>query len=143
MEIQGFCLLKNDANFKSAVGNEESWKGKPLMAMEINDGTESVLLLNEVNMGMFDFKDVRSSFKCIKKGDVLIPHNLNEVEQLIYFSHVMNRNGGCNDITMRMTIASSLHSGEFNDTFLWTKGQDPAIIEGVKVLKELSKEREL
>jgi hypothetical protein len=142
MELEGFCLLKRDADCKNAMGDPAEWQGEILMAMEINDRTKSVLLLKGAEMGMFDFKDVSSSFRCIRKGDVLIPHNLTQMEQLIYFSHVTGRNGGSNDITMRMVIGYSIHSGEFNDSVLWAKGQDPSIIEAVKSLKELSKNRE-
>lgn len=139
MELQGFCLLKSGADCKHAMGNPKNWQGKMLMAMEINDSTESVLLLQGSEMGMFDAEDVHSSFKCIRKGHVLIPHNLNEFDQMIYFAHVMGRNGGSNETTMKMVIAASLHYGEFNDNILWAKDQDPAVVQAVKLLKEKSK----
>jgi hypothetical protein len=141
MEVQGFCLLKKDADCKHAMGDPKTWQGQMMLAMEINESTKSVLVLRDAEMGMFDLKDVRSYFKCRKQEFYLFPEGLNIIEQMAYMTHVQSRNGGYNEMCMKMVIASSLHKGEFTDTVLWTKGQDPNTVAAVNALKQIAKER--
>lgn len=143
MEAQGFCLLKNknNVNFKHAMGDSEEWLNKPLLALEINDSTKSVLLLKGVDMGMFDFSDVRSMFKCKKQGDFILPLGLNIMEEMHYTTLVMNRKGGYNTTVMHMIIVASLSKGEFTDSMLWSKDQHPAVVESIKRLKAVAKRR--
>ena len=136
----GFVILKQDADLKHAVGDPETWKKGIKTALEINNSTESVLLIDGANMGMFDFKDVDRMFDCDSQGDVLLPKGLNEIEKMFYFGHVMSRNGGYNEIARKLVIASSLHRQEFCDDVLWQKGQDPTIVESVNFLKKKAKE---
>jgi hypothetical protein len=123
------------------MGDPKKWTTFPLLALEINEDTESVLLLKGAEMGMFDLSDVKYYFRCKRQGDVLIPVGLNYFEQAMYLSLAMNRNGGYSEMTMRLVMMSSLHRGEFCDSVLWQKGQDPDVVAQAKALVEIAKER--
>ena len=140
-ETAGFVILKSNADCKHAVGDPKEWTSGIKLALEINNRTNSVLLVQGAQMGMFDFKDVDRKFECIRQGDVLMPLGLNEMEKMMYFGLVMGRNGGNNNMTMRMVMAASLHRGEFCDSVLWQKGQNPDTVAEIKALQEVAKER--
>jgi hypothetical protein len=137
----GFVILKSDADCSKAVGDSKTWTKGIKMALEINHQTDSILLIQDAQMGMFDFKDVDRKFECQRQGDVLMPMGLNEMEKIMYFGYVMSRNGGYSDIAMKMVIAASLHREEFCDSVLWQKGQDPITVEAIRHLQNKGKER--
>lgn len=140
-DTAGFVILKSDADCKHAVGDPKEWTSGVKLALEINNKTKSVLLLSEVNMGMFDFEHVDRMFECCRQGDVLMPLGLNEMEKMVYFSTVMSRNGGYNNMLMRMVMAASLHRRDFCDSVLWQKGQDPDNVSIINELQKVAKER--
>jgi len=140
-DTAGFVILKSDADCKHAMGDPKEWTKGIKLALEINNDTDSVLLIDGANMSMFDFKDVDRKFECYRQGDVLMPLGLNEIEKMVYFGTVMSRNGGYNNMTMRMVMAQSLHSQEFSDSVLWMKGQDPENVATIQSLKKVAKER--
>ena len=140
-DTAGFVILKSNANCKFAVGKAEDWTNGIKLAVEINHRSKSVLLIQNAEMGMFDFEDVDRMFECYRQGDVLMPLGLNEIEKLVYFSTVMSRNGGYNNMTMRMVMASSLHRQEFCDSVLWQLGQDPENVAIITNLQKVAKER--
>ena len=142
MEPQGFCMIKDEANFERAMGKKEDWtKGQIIMCMEINERSKSVLALKGNNMGMFEFEDLRAHFKCDKKGIFLFPPGLTLQEQMTYEYYVTRRNGGYQPLMMNMIIMASLHRREFCDSVLWQKGQNPEVVEFINRLKEKAKQR--
>jgi hypothetical protein len=138
MELQGYCIIKKDANFKNVMGAPVDWLDKPLRAVELNDNTDSAIVLSESGtmVGMFDYKDIRCQFKCNDHGEVLLPPNLDAVEKLLYFTYTMGRNVGYNKIVRTMVIMGSLHSGEFNDKFLWQRKQNSEIVNAITHLRK-------
>jgi hypothetical protein len=141
MELQGFAMVSDSADFKNVMGTKEDWIGKPIMALELNDRTKSALLLNGTNMGMFDYDDLIAHFQCQMVGDVLVPVGLNEIDKMLYHGLVIGRNGGYNTMVRQMVIMSSLHRREFSDNILWQKGQDETTIEMIKSLKSNAKKQ--
>lgn len=142
MDLQGFAMVKDSANFQNVMGDKKGWLGNPIMALELNDRTNSALLLNGVNMGMFDYGDLLSSFKCDKVGDVLVPIGLSEIDKMLYQGLVIGRNGGYNNIVRNMVIMASLHKGKFSDSLLWQKGQSDETIDMIMSLKDKSRKNE-
>ena len=138
MELQGYCMIKDTADFTKAMGESKDWVGKPIRCLEINESTGAVLAIDGsgTQMGSFDFEDLQSHFRCQTQGDVLMPSNLKGPECFLYFTAVMSRNGGYNELLRNMVIMSSLHKRKFNDHVLWTKGQDPQILELVNTLSQ-------
>ena len=143
MDPQGFAILKPNANCEYAVGDPKRWTDPKVIhvAMELNERTKSALLLNGAEMGMFDYSDLEYYFRCDRSGDILLPPGLDMMEQMIYAGLAANRNGGYNKTVQKMVIMASFHKGEFNDNFIWQKGQDPDVVAQVNALKKVAKER--
>ena len=121
----GFVQMKIDADCKHAVGNPEDYQGQILRAMELNDKTQSALILNKngTAMGMFDYDQIDLKFKGKLVSGVVMPltYNDNPMLELIEVAKRTERKGGYNSIVKNMVIVTSLQRGEFNDNFLFQK----------------------
>lgn len=119
MEVVGYCTIKKDG--KTGVGPKiETFLGQDCRVMEFTpEGDVLVVNRDGTAMAMFDACDVVSKFECSLSGDVICPPNLNLVEQMVYHTKVITRQGGYNNLLRNMVIAASLHKGKFNDTFLF------------------------
>ena len=138
MEVAGYCVVKNTADFSMAMPDDKSqWVNKPLRALEINEEARSVLVVSPCGAGiaMFDMDSLKSYFHSVEIGGVLLPKNLDMMERTMYHGLVISRNGGYNHLLKQMVIMQSLHKGEFDDSVLWAKGQSEEILEMVKSLK--------
>lgn len=122
MNIVGFCDIKNQATTCISAIDHKEFIGKTCSVIEFaSDG--GVLVLNQKGTGlaMFDKEDVYRSFKCTYISHVVMPPDLNELDQAIYMHKVMSRKGGYSPILANMVIQASLMKGEFTDNFLWQK----------------------
>jgi len=142
-KVQGYVMIKHNAACKFSMGEPSDWRGKKLRAMELNDRTDSALVVsNDAQMmGQFDYSDIERMFHCDEAMDVLLPPHLDELEKMIYSTLVTTRNGGYNNMCREMVIMASLHREELCDSVLWQKGQDPANVAQIEHLKNISKER--
>lgn len=122
-DIKGYVLLKSDANCNFAMGKPSDWQNKVLRAMEINEDTKSVLVINSeaTHMGMFKLEECERYFHCEVMNKVILPPNLNFMDKLLEFNKRVQRKGGYNDVIYNMVVMASLHSKEFNDKFLFQK----------------------
>lgn len=140
-EIKGYCILNANASLKFAMDDEsgnifdtrteeekqknlrEIWLGRPLRCLEINEDTKSILALSSdaTKMGMFEMDDVASYFHCDVMNGVILPPNLDFFAKGAYCVQAQQRKGGYGRIVANMVIATSLHKGEFTDSFLWEK----------------------
>lgn len=117
-DIVGYVMLKNKT--KGVAKNLSEFEGKSVRALEINEDTKSVLVLNSKadELGMFDFEDIRSYFKCSEHLNLLMPPNLHILEKMAYYTRVMsypqNQNRDMNFIK-NMVIGHSIHKGVFTD----------------------------
>ena len=121
MKVVGYCRIRK--NPTTGVGPElNTFAGTTVRVMEF-DNWGGVLAVNPQGtaMAMFERDDIETSFKCTTVGDVLMPPNLNEFEQLLYHGKVLCRKGGYNSLLKQMVIEASLHRGQFNDQFLFQK----------------------
>lgn len=137
-DIEGYCIIKTDATTGKGT-KPESFLGKTVRVVEFGKHDGCVLVVNNeaTAMCMFDKEDIARSFntihsfKCGQVGDVVTPPGLNPIEQMMYASKAMARKGGYNHIVRQMVIASSLHRGEFCDSILWAKQDEPSTEEAV------------
>jgi hypothetical protein len=143
MDPQGYAILKPSADCTMAVGEPQNWLNPKAIhiAMELNDRSQSALLINGAEMGMFEYSDLQHYFRCDRQGEILLPPGLDMFEQMLYASLATQRNGGYNEIVKKMVIMASFHKNEFNDNFIWQKGQDPDVVNQINHLKLLAKER--
>lgn len=121
MDVQGYVYLKSNADCSKAMGKSDIWVGNILRAMEINENTKSVLLIDSsaTQMGMFEMSDVILKFTCEEFSGVIMPKGLGMVEKMAYAASRQGRIGGYPLIVKNMVIASSLEKGEVNDDFLF------------------------
>lgn len=121
MEIVGFAFIKNNAD-KSKCQNPNGFIGEVCMVLEFGTD-ESVLVLDKkgTEIAIFNKEDVKTSFKCVLRNNIVFPPDLNLLDQFNYQLKCMNRKGGYDNILMNMVIMCSLHRGEFCDSFLWNK----------------------
>lgn len=121
METVGYVFLSKEADCSKAMGDPSDWCGKILRAMEINEDTKSILLLNNAanGMGMFDLSDAELKFKCQEINGVIIPSELGMVEKMVYQTTRLTREGGYNETVKNMVIANSLRLGKVDDNFLF------------------------
>lgn len=120
--LQGYCLLIDNPIMIPEPDNKQDWLNKPLRVIEF-DSTGGALILNPngENLALVDKEYIKSSIKCKFMGDVIMPEDISEVDAIVYYNKVHSRKGGYNDTLRKMVIAASLHSGKFNDNFLWQK----------------------
>lgn len=122
--IAGYILIKCDAKCDYvAMLNAKEWQGKTVRALELNDNTNTALVINsEANaMDMIDYDDIKAKFKCSEFNDVLVPPDNDLITNMMESSMRMTRKGGYDGVVKSMVIAASLHKEEFNDDFLFQK----------------------
>ena len=114
MELQGYALVKKDANCSYGMGPASIWQGNIVRVVEFNDSSESVLVTSRDGnaMCMFDFKDLKTSFKCQDYFNVLIPVVKGEANKVFEAMKRQQRKGGYDQIVRQMVIQASIHSGE-------------------------------
>jgi hypothetical protein len=122
-DIVGYALIKN--NTKGKALNLDQFEGELVRALEINEDTKCVLVINaQANeIGMFDFEDVQSYFKCSEHAGILMPPDLDFMQKFAYFTKVMSYPQNCKrdmSFIKKMVIASSIHRGKFTDTLYFT-----------------------
>lgn len=126
-EPVGYCTIKKDADCSKAgiMGSVEDWQGQDVRVIEFSDHSQSALVVSRcgTKMAIFDYKDISRKFKCGFFGDVLIPPDLNPVEQMAYYLKVKMRKGGYTNLIREMIVQASLMKGKFYDTFLFSKKQ--------------------
>lgn len=118
----GFALIKQDASSGVSAVDIEKFRGEIVQVLEFaKDG--GVMCIDEECTGIatFDACDVKSSFECRCIGDYILPIGLDPIEEHIYMAKVMRRKGGYNKLLRHLVIASSLHSGKFNDHVLFSR----------------------
>jgi len=121
MRIEGYAHISRKADCNYALLTPEDWRGKILPAMELNDSTESALMLHSelAGMGMFDYKDILMKFKCTVVGEYILPPNLTFEQEMIELSKRQDIPYG--KFERALVISQSLIGGVFNDSFLFKK----------------------
>jgi hypothetical protein len=126
MKLQGYCHIKTNADLSRCMGEKKDWINLPIRVLEFNDDSESCLVIDRTatQVGMIEYKDIVSKFKCIERCGVLLPWSDKsefDVEITMEVIKRKNRKGGYCELVKAMVVQSSLHSGEFNDKFLFQK----------------------
>ena len=133
-DAKGYCLLKSlehcfigyDEELDPAGFREikESLVARPLRIVDIAVDNSGFLVLEPNGRALVDVRsmdDVYRHFLCDEYGGVLLPCGLSAEEKMIQSMRRLTRKGGYNELLRKMVIATSLHSGEFNDDFLFAK----------------------
>jgi hypothetical protein len=120
MEVNGYVWLNKDADCRHAMGDKKVWQGSIVRAMEINEDTKSLLLIDSsaTKMGMFEMTSAYSYFHCEDESGVIIPKDLPFLEKMMYISSRLSRKGGYSLLVKNMVITMSLQKGELYDGFL-------------------------
>lgn len=123
MTGQGYVEFKEKITTGKTPVDVSEFEGKICLVMEFaRDG--GVLALNPKGtaLGMFDKEDIFRSFKCtFVNSEIICAPGLNMVDQILYSTKVLNRNGGYSPLLKNLVIAGSLIKGEFDDSILWMK----------------------
>lgn len=133
-EIKGYCTLKSldnvfigydeDAFPKVYKEIQERSLQNPLRIIDIGRDNSGFLALEPGGLCLLDIRSmegVDKYFFCESSGDYILPPNLTYKDKFGYIFKCMNRKGGYDNIIRRMVIFASLHSGKFDDRFLWDK----------------------
>ncbi len=122
MELVGYCTIKKEATTGRSAISMDNFLGKDVRVMEFaSDGGVMVVDSQAKGIAMFDKQDVYRSFECRELGDIVMPANLNTIEQFEYSARCMSRKGGYNRLLRNMVVEASLMRGKFTDAFLWQK----------------------
>jgi uncharacterized protein YerC len=122
MDLQGYAYIKGNTTTGISPAPMSDFENHTVRVMEFgHDDCVMVINAKANAIATFDKCDVGRSFRCGQQGDVITPPDLNMIEQMMYVGKAMSRKGGYNYMVGQMVIASSIHSGKFNDTVLWTK----------------------
>jgi len=120
MKVVGYAQISSNTTTGMSAIPMERFNGKICRVFEFaSDGGVLVIDSQCTGIATFDKEDVLRKFECTSQGDVLMPKDLNEMEQILYMGKVMMRKGGYNELLKNMVIASSLSKGEFYDDFLF------------------------
>jgi hypothetical protein len=121
-DIVGYCLIKKDTKTLVSAEPVKSFTEHPCRVLEFAiDGGAMILNPQATGIAMVEKEDIISKFECGSQGDFIFPPKLTLFEQMAYVTRLMQRKGGYNDTLRKMVIGASLHSGKFNDNFLWQK----------------------
>lgn len=122
-DIVGFVHINKNATTCKGAINPSEFIGKTCAVMEFSKIDGCVLVLNPQStaLAMFDKQDVYRKFECNYINGVVVPPNLNLIEQITYVTAAQNRKGGYNALLRNMVIEASLMKGKFHDSFLWAK----------------------
>ncbi len=118
-DIKGYCQLKADA-IGASINDMSEFRHKICRAMEINEDTKSVLVINPkaTALGMFDMDQVVRYFRCDILSGVITPPDLNPMERFEYVARVMAYSvNQKRDMSLmrQFVIATSLAKGSFDD----------------------------
>lgn len=116
-EIQGCCLVKNDAEVISPL-SEKQFRGQIVRCLEYNDDTQSLLLLSNCaqGLGMMDFEGAKMKFQCTVFQGWVLPPNLTPFKKMTYVAALMAKvENKDKKIFNDAVIATSLPKGEFCD----------------------------
>lgn len=120
-EIVGYCLISKDSQ-NIVAKTPDKFKGETLRVLEFDEADGALVVSNcATEIAMVEKEHILRFFQCEEYANVLTPTNLNLMEKMFYVQKVMTRRGGYNNIMKALVIASSLHSGKFNDNVLWAK----------------------
>lgn len=119
-DIVGYCLIKKDAKSFISIAKLETFTKQACRVMEFGvDGCAMIINPEASAIATVDKEDIIAKFECSVHADFICPPNLDFTEQMMYTTKLMTRKGGYAPILRDMVIAASLHSGKFNDNFLW------------------------
>lgn len=121
-QIVGFAYINPNAKTCKGAINPDEFLGKTCAVMEFGFD-DCILALNPEGtaLAMFDKEDVHKKFKCNYINGIVIPPDLEFIEQMIYINKIQQRKGGYNNLIRNMVIEASLLKGKFYDHFLMTK----------------------
>jgi hypothetical protein len=119
-KIQGFCRIKENATTCKGALNPEEFIGKRLVVFEFGvDDSPLVLNPKGTVLAMFDKEDMVHYFRCNYINGIVIPPDLDPINEMLYLSKAINRKGGYPSFIANMVIEVSLLKGKFTDHFLW------------------------
>lgn len=122
-QIVGYAAIKEDANTIVSV-DSNSFKAQTVRVLEFCRFDDSILCVNReaTALATIEGEDILSSFKCTEiSNDMIGPPDMDTIESFMYLTKCYNRKGGYEPLLKQMVIGASIHSGEFNDKFLWSK----------------------
>jgi hypothetical protein len=119
-KIEGFCRIKENATTCKGALNPEEFIGKRLVVVEFGvDDSPLVLNPKGTALAMFDKEDMTHYFRCNYINGIVIPPDLDPINEMLYLSKAINRKGGYPPLIANMVIEASLLKGKFTDGFLW------------------------
>lgn len=119
MKIVGYAEIKSNA-VKITAASPYKFKGKVVRVYEFaSDGGILVVDNSATELAMIEKEEIARSFKCNQEGNTLMPIGLDVTQKAGYQIKVQIRQGGYNDLLMKMVIAASLAKGQFDDNILF------------------------
>lgn len=131
-DIKGYCMLKSlegtligysNTDRKTYDDIKKCALEQPLPIMDIGVGGSGFLVFDPKGRCLIDIQSmdsVKSYFLCKEFSGVVMPHDYNDVQTLNYAVKCLSRKGGYSNLIRQMVILTSLHSGRFDDRFLWS-----------------------
>jgi len=102
---------------------EELLKSRWLRIIDVSVDGSSFLVVNTkgTDVACVGKEDVDRIFFCRVVGGVILPPDVKPDQILVEYIRRVTRRGGYGQIIKCMVIAASLHSGQFDDRFLFEK----------------------
>lgn len=123
-DVVGYCCLKSTNTVMGYAGNpEELLKSRWLRIIDVAVDGNGFMVVNTEGtaVAIVEKEDVSRYFFCQVFGDVILPPDLKPDQILAEYIRRITRRGGYGQIIKCMVIAASLHSGQFDDRFLFEK----------------------
>jgi hypothetical protein len=121
-KVVGYVIIKKDATTHLGATSASEFTGKACRVLEFaQDGGVLVINPEATALAAFESQDIQAKFRCEIVDGVIVPPDLNVLQQMVYVEKAICRKGGYNEIVTKMVIAASLAKGRFCDSFLWDK----------------------
>lgn len=118
-DIVGYAVIKKE-NTGVFTGDALAFTQDRVRVLEFSiDGSVLCVDASGTNMGMFDKKDVQTSFQCELFGEYICPPGLSFMGKIAYANCCGIRKGGYVRIMKEMIIQGSLMKKTFTDSMLW------------------------
>lgn len=120
MKIQGFVLIKKDADFSDSIWQHYNLPGRIFAVLHFGTIEGTMIFVPGFNINArIAQRHINSQFECEDVSGFLVPPALTEFEKTSYIARIGEYMQEYNELVRQMIINDSLKAGKYTDTALF------------------------